>query len=1035
MNNNKQRPMHWRSLDELEQTPAFKQAMEREFAEEVEAGALDGTTRRHFLGVMGASLAMTSLAGCVRRPEDMILPYSKAPEHLVPGIAQYYATAANIGGDVTGFVVESHEGRPTKIEGNPEHPGSLGGATAIHQALVLQLYDPNRLNAPRKGNAPVEWSALEQAITQHFEGVRNRSGEGLAVLTEAIPSPTFYAMRRRILATYGPGVRWFTYEPISDDNQRAGLSAAFGRPVRPVYRLNRAGVVVSLDSDFLATEGASVANGWQWARTRRIESPDQPIGRLYVVEGRYSVTGTNADHRLRLNSVDVETFAWALVAELQKTGRAFPNDIGSAAAERAAGLPEKAQKFAAAVAEDLLAARPNPLDGAVVIAGRRQSPIVHALAAAINESIGARGQTLFYYRDYRRTPEEAGDRESIAALTALLKEDKVDTLLVLGGNPVYTAPGDLGFAEAFKRAKTSIVLADYADETSKLATWAIPRAHFLETWGDLAFADGTVAIQQPLIAPLWGAWSEIELLARVLLDEATAGHQLVRNFWEKEERAFVSRHWGSLSFEKAWRRWLHDGRMSAAYFGTLGPADSRVQGLGQLQPAAQPKPSKDALELVFVESNKVHDGRYANNSWLQELPDPITKIVWDNAVLLSPATAKALGVEAGARVKLTFDGRNVDGVAWTVPGMADNTAALEVGYGRDFDAYLPYHDKGVVGFNVFPLRNSQQGDIVVGAKLAAAGGTYQIVTSQPYAYLEPGFDYPTRAIVRGTTVDGFKKNPGFAQPGIIKHGQPPPDAVVIHPPPKSIYGDWDYSKGYQWALVIDLNTCTGCSACVIACVAENNIPMVGKDQVSRGREMFWIRMDRYFTGDEGDAGIVHQPMTCLQCETAPCENVCPVAATSHSPEGLNDMTYNRCIGTRYCNNNCPVKVRRFNFYNFTKGQAETIHMQRNPDVTVRFRGVMEKCTYCVQRINLGKRHAKLAKSEEESRAAIDAIVPACAQTCPTDAIVFGDMNDENSAVHKLKRQPRNYGVLTELNLQPRTTYLAKVQNPNPKLAG
>ena len=1046
---------YWRSLDELEQTPAFQAALEREFPEEIEAGTLDGATRRHFLSVMGASVAMTSLAGCVRRPVQHIVPYGRQPEDVLPGVAQRYATATHIGPNVIGLLAESHEGRPTKLEGNPDHKSSRGATAAIHQAMVLDLYDPMRLASPRKGNVPTEWDAVDSFFKDHFTALRDqKSGQGLAILSESIPSPTYDALRRRIRATY-PGARWFTYEPVSEDNQRAGLMAAFGAPLRPSYRLNRAKVVVALDSDFLGTEGDVVAQGADWAALRRIDETGGDLSRLYAVEGRYSITGTNADHRLRIAPSQVSAVAFALAKGFAEKGAAVPADILSVAAERSAGLDAKAQKFVAAMVDDLWDRRlPNGVERhGLVLVGRNQPPVVHAIAAALNHALSVQGVTLYYFPDIGRGADEPGDMESIAALAAELNAGKVDTLLMIGSNPVYSAPGDLDFAGALAKAKTTISLAEHLDETARLCTWAVPKLHFLEAWGDLAATDGTVSIVQPLVEPLHGGWSAVETVARVLLDEPIDGYTLVRDFQKGAQRKRLGR--SDAGFHKQWRRWLHDGVTGSTFIGTH-PTHVAPRGAGRaLDTKPLPAPDDRSLEVVFHEDPNLWDGRFGTNSWLQEAPEPITKITWDNAALFSPATAKALHIDAEQMVSIEVDGRKIECVAWLQPGQADGVVALTLGYGRDFGNFLPYHPTGKVGFDVGPLRSTAAAFIVAGARVGRLTARYLVASVQRYGAVEgyggpdqerrggfgsqsPGFGFEGRPVVRVASLDEYRAKPTFAKSGVIEHGAPPPEAPVLHPPLLTLYEDStpvDYSKGWQWGLSIDLNTCTGCNACVVACVAENNVMAVGKDQVRRGRELHWIRMDRYFVGDSAEPEVVHQPMGCQHCETAPCENVCPVAATTHSPEGLNDMAYNRCIGTRYCANNCPFKVRRFNFYNYSKGQPELIHMVRNPNVTVRFRGVMEKCTYCVQRINAGRREAKQATDEAGSRAAINAIRTACQQTCPTGAIVFGDINDKESAVAKLKAQDRDYHLLDELNVRPRTSYLAKVRNPNPKLVG
>lgn len=1023
---------NWRSLDDLEAATAALSAQTPEggdeFADPVEAPEMDGTTRRHFMGVMGASMAMASLSGCVRRPEAYIAPYSRTPEEFLPGIKQHFATSTSINGNAIGLLVESHEGRPTKIEGNPDHPMSFGKTSAVHQGLVLDLYDPVRMRMPRKAGSPTTWDAANTFVTAHFKALRQSRGKGVAILSPAVPGPSFASLKTKIQKRM-PDVSWHTFEPVSDDNQREGLRLTFGQPLRPRFELNMATTVFTLGSDALVSEGDSVANAYRWAQTRKLDSPKSGMSRLYTIEAAHSVTGTCADHRLRVPASRHEQVAWALVDALATLGKAFPVLSVQTAKTASAGLDAKTRAFVDAMAADLADGGPAGATQrfGLMIAGQGTSSTTHALAALINLAIGGHGKTVFYFPDLRRGADELGDMESLKGLVKELNDGKVDTLVVLGQNPVYTAPGDIDFAAAMRKAKTSIVLADYRDETAMPATWALPRAHFLETWGDTFAVDGTTSIQQPLIAPLHGAWSELELLARVVGEERTDGHGLVREYWKSRQ--------GAVGFHKKWRRWLHDGVLDKPFFGSH-PVFKRPQDSGQLKASAVgDMPTARNLEIVFVPDPNLYDGRYANNSWLQEAPDPITKVTWDNTFQISLSTAETLNIESEDRVTVSVGGKAVDGVAWVTPGIAEGTVIATLGYGRAFSNFLPYHDDGKVGFDVNPLRSTAAPFSIAGAKLTKKAGKYIVACVQRFNSQEPGFGYEARPLVREADLADYRKKPNFAQSGILEHGKPPPDALVVHPPTKSLYGDWDYSKGYQWGLAIDLNSCTGCNTCLVACVAENNIMSVGKDQVRRGRELHWIRMDRYFVGNDDEARVVHQPMTCQQCENAPCENVCPVAATVHSPEGLNDMAYNRCIGTRYCANNCPFKVRRFNFYNYSKGQPELIHMVRNPNVTVRFRGVMEKCTYCVQRINTGKRQAKMADDAKVAAKIIDSIQTACQQACPADAITFGDINNPQSKVARLKKQDRDYLVLRELNLKPRTSYLAKVSNPNPKMGG
>ena len=1016
---------YWRSFDERNQTAAYQAEVSREFQDELDVSTPEpeGTSRRGFLGWVGASLAASGLAGCdaIRRPVEKILPYSVAPEEILPGLPQYYATATHIGGEVVGVLVESHEGRPTKVEGNPLHRGSLGALSAQHQAQVLDLYDPQRLRATAANGKTL--SAAEAKALLAEKG-SSWAGKRVAFLAEATPSVQLSRLRAAALAKFA-GAKWFTYEAVSDDNQRAAMMAVFGEALRPVYGFSSAKAILSLDADFLAGEGPAVAAARQWAETRRVGANKSAahISRLYAVEANFSLTGSNADHRVRASHAQVESFAFAVASHL-----------GVAAPAASVALDERQVKAAKAVADDLKASGA----GALVLAGRNQPAVVHAVAAAVNAALGA---SVKYYPDARRAADAQGDMASAKALAAALNAGEVDALVIIGGNPAYSFPADVKFGEAVKKAGEVVYLADMANETTAALDAAksvvAPRAHYLESWGDLVHIDGQVALQQPLIQPLHAALSDLELLAALLGDKDAKGYDIVRGAWKDAT--------GAVGFHKRWRRWLHEGVVDDAH-AAFSSSSKSASGLGGLAATAATAPASDKLDALFVPSHNLFDGRFANNSWQQEVPDPLTKITWDNAALLSPATAEKLGVTDEDMVTVTLNGSSVKMAAWRLPGLADNTVVLTLGYGREFKNYLPYHEGSyntstVAGFDVTPLRASGAAFAASGATVAKTGDTYVIAAVQRHdnsrQHSIEGFENMERPkIVREATVAAYAENPTFAKPGIIKHGEPMPDKTkfaVLHPEAKSIFGDFDYSTGLQWGMVIDLSTCTGCNACMVACVAENNIAMVGKDQVRRGREMHWIRMDRYFTGDEHNPEVVHQPLSCQQCETAPCENVCPVAATVHSPEGLNDMVYNRCIGTRYCANNCPLKVRRFNFYNYSKGQDELVHMQRNPNVTVRFRGVMEKCTYCVQRINKGKRNAAL--NPEASQQIIDRITPACAQGCPTKAITFGDINNPKSEVAQLKAAALDYVLLSELNLQSRTSFLAKVRNPNPSFPG
>ncbi len=1065
---------YWTSLAQLREAQGAVTG--DEFPTELVIEEMDGPTRRHFIGIMGASMTMAGMAGCIRRPVENIMPYARMPEDILPGVPSHYATAVNIGADVAGLLVECNDGRPTKIEGNPGHTQNNGGTSGMHQAMVLDLYDPARLRTPRKAQAPIEWEALEKDLDAHFKGFRNNPrSQKLAFLSELIPSPTYLALQARIKNRF-PGANWYTYESVSDDNQQAGLRALFGRPVRLVNKPGRAYTVLALDADFLGSGPNAEGNSFSWTAQREptTNGGAPKMSRLYSVEGTFSLTGTCADNRLRMPSHQIEAFAFAVADEIRQVGTStvtLPHDVTSAASKRAAGLSDEAKAFAKAVATDLTTTSPiQNLASGLVIVGRRQPPLVHALAAVINHALAQPGMATNYYDDFSRPAGVVGDMAGIKALTADLNAGKIDTLVVVGGNPAYTAPGSVGFAAAMKKAAKTICLADFPDETSKSAHWAIPKTHFLEGWGDLVSGDGTLTIQQPMIAPLHGAWTPIEFLARVLGDEPKPEkgdytYHLVRKHWQRTPRGGQG-----AAFDRRWNQWLHDGRMARSIKGPLMSTRIKTEGIRALMggDTKMHTLSPTNLEVVFISDPFVHDGRFGNNSILLEAPDPISKISWDNAAVINPATAKALGLENEDRVTLEVGDGSVEMVAWVVPGLADNTVTVAMGYGRNFDSYLPYHDSGTVGFDINPLRTADAPDFAVGGRISKGTGKYAVANVQDFSRQDPDGDGPfeSRPHVREATLGEYGADPEFAARGLIKHGDKGAEIplkkngdkyAVFHPPEITLHDapvkGADYSKGYQWALVVDLTKCTGCNACLVACMVENNVPAVGKDQVRRGRELHWMRMDRYFTGDENNPEIVHQPMTCQHCETAPCENVCPVQATAHSPEGLNDMAYNRCVGTRYCANNCPFKVRRFNYYNYTgsssrwegvllrndelidpKKDDELMHMARNPDVTVRFRGVMEKCTYCLQRINRAKRKAKMADSPRAAKHAINNLQVACGQACPTGSITFGDKNDPQSRVSQALKHNRNYQLLTELNLRTRTSYLGLVRNPNPKLA-
>ncbi|MEM7351438.1 MAG: TAT-variant-translocated molybdopterin oxidoreductase [Acidobacteriota bacterium] len=984
---------YWRSLERLLESPAVRDAAIREATSD-SAGrvrefpdgadsAPDEVSRRTMLTLMGASFTLASLEGC-RRPVETIVPYVTGPEYVIPGIPKRYATTLPFGSSAFGVVVESHEGRPTKIEGNELHPSSQGAATTWTQASILGLCDPDRssrvrhLAAEATEHAVSDWAAFDADLAERRTALEASGGAGLAVLSGAYCSPTLARLAARLAEVF-PQAQWVVHEPLGDDNVFHGCRLATGTPCRPVYHLEKARRILALDADILHTESESLAAAKGFARSRKAEAGADASNRLYAVESSLSITGSMADHRIRLKSREIGAFAAALAGELgveAATGVALP-----------AGVEGKVK----AIAADLAGAS----GGAVVIAGRRQPPEVHALALAINQALGALGQTVTLH-DHSDTG--VGDATAFAELVEAMRGGSIETLLILGGNPVYTAPADLDFAGALAAVGQSIHLADQFNETSRKSHWHLPEAQFLEAWGDARAADGTLSVVQPLIAPLLNGRSAIEIVDQLANGSARPGHQSVQETWVDLL--------GAEDFDRQWRRVLHDGVAQAEQLAVAPEAIDAPAINAVPLPAAS---DESGLELSFYPSRASFDGRFANLSWLQELPDAITKITWDNAALVSPKTAEQFDLTSGDLVSLGYRDRTLDIPIFVLPGQADDSVALALGYGRTAAGRVG----DGVGANAYLLRDSQALEFDGGLSLTKVKGSHLLAQTQEH------WDLEGRELIYEATqaaYHGGKK--------VVPEKRKPEKSHQLFP-------SFDYTKSPQWGLAIDLNACTGCNACVVACQSENNIPVVGKDQVSRGREMHWLRVDRYFTGEPEEPEVVFQPVPCMHCENAPCEQVCPVAATVHDEQGLNAMVYNRCIGTRYCSNNCPYKVRRFNFFNYTKDTPELMKMAMNPDVTVRSRGVMEKCTYCVQRISETRIAAKRAEREVED----GEIKTACQQTCPTDAIVFGDITDADSEVSKWKSSERDYLVLQDLNNRPRTSYLAKLRNPNPDWEG
>jgi molybdopterin-containing oxidoreductase family iron-sulfur binding subunit len=912
-------------------------------------------------------------------------------------------------------------GRPTKLEGNPDHPASLGATELFSQASVLGLYDPDRSRTILNRGDVKTWAGFQAALLPILTAQKAIQGATLRLLTEPITSPTLTAQIEQLLVTF-PQARWHQWDAVYGAAQDGAPSSA------AIYKLEHADVIVSLDADFLGFGAGAVRYTKDFSSRRRMTTPEHELNRLYVIEPVPTVTGSNADHRLALKSRDVHAFA-AAVASAVGAGVSGPAPAGSLSAE--------AQKWAQAVGADLSAHKGT----SAVIAGDRQPAVVHALARAINDALGNTNVTVTYTAPIATSP--ADGTASLAALVAEMRAGKVDALFILGGNPVFTAPADLAFADALGKVANRFHLGLYDDETAELCHWHIPEAHYLESWGDVCAFDGTVSLIQPLIAPLYDGRTAIEIVSSLNGKPGLAPMDLVKEYWTQAWGAPGTplRHRDGSAFANAesfWKNALHDGfitgtsvdtgsKRTAGSEGPKVPGSKGAKVPGSegakaaaaavvMMPIAAPK---SGTEIIFRPDPNVLDGRFANHGWLQELPKPLSKITWDNVAYISPAHAEKLGIPVfrvgnanQPVIEIAYQGKTLRMPVWVLPGTVDDTVVVHFGYGRTRAGKIG----NGIGVNAFPLRTSRAPWFDGGATVTVTHETYLIASTQNHFLMEE------RHPVRVATAESYRKDPGsigrMDQHGDVK-GEKPAELGTLYP--KREY------NGSKWGMSIDLNACTGCGVCVAACVAENNIPVVGKTQVSRSREMHWIRVDTYFDGDPTAPATYHQPLPCQQCENAPCEVVCPVAATVHSDEGLNDMVYNRCVGTRYCSNNCPYKVRRFNFLLYQDFTTPELFPQRNPDVTIRSRGVMEKCTYCVQRIS----HARIDAKTNGTPIADGVIETACEQACPADAIVFGDLNQADSRVSKLKKQERDYGLLEDLGTRPRTTYLAVVRNPNP----
>jgi MoCo/4Fe-4S cofactor protein with predicted Tat translocation signal len=972
--------LYWRSLDELAETPEFKQMLEREFP----PGASewwDGVSRRNFLKLAAATLALSGLTACTKQPTREIFPYVNQPEGMVLGDPLYYATSILLGGFATGLLVKSREGHPIKVDGNPDHPASLGGSSVWIQTSILNLYDPDRSQTATHRGEISTWAGFLSDLLALMKEQEAKQGAGLRFLTDTVTSPALAAQFGELGKRF-PKARWCQYDPILRDNVREGARLAFGRFVETHYRFDKAQVIVALDSDFLYTHPQRLAYDRQFIDGRRVSTGKREMSRLYVVESTPTVTGSMADHRLPLESAKVEQLARQLV------GRLGPS------AQNAEPQPNPDTDTARWI-EGLVRNLKQHSGKSIVIAGECQPPIVHALAHYLNEILGNPGQTLFYTETAEVHP--LNQATSIAELTREMVSGTVDALFILGVNPVYSAPVDLQFRDALLKVKRSIHLGIELDETGASCTWHIPQATWLESWGDARSFDGTVSFMQPLIAPLYDGKTALELIGAMLQQQPVrTDYDILHDHWQKQRPG--------PDFDQRWRKTIHDGfipdtrlpaiavqvtkkfAQDAAVGGgaeiaatandanrsprDLSSSDSRfviTNVVRETQPASnEPGPfgpqtrkfvQVENLEISFRPDPSLWDGQFANNGWLQECPRPVHKLTWDNAVLISPALAEKSGLQTGEVVEISFRGRTVRGPIWIMPGQAESTITLHLGYGRERVGRV---GEGV-GFNAYALRPSDALWFGNGATITATGQTHLLVATQTHHNLHS----PERQVYRAAGLEELRSDPE-----VIKR--------TIHVPEReeTLYYPDEYKyPGYKWGMSIDLTACIGCNACVVACEVENNIPVVGKEQVHKNREMLWIRIDTWYKGTLDNPEFNHAPVPCMQCEHAPCEVVCPVEAAVHDSEGLNLQIYNRCVGTRFCSNNCPYKVRRFNFLRYTDYHTPNFKPMYNPEVTVRWRGVMEKCTYCVQRIAA----ARITTEKENRRIKDGEVKTACQQ--------------------------------------------------------
>ncbi len=926
-------------------------------------------SRREFLKLMGASLALAGWSGCTRQPLEKIVPYVRQPEEVVPGEPLFYATSFQQDGYAEGVLVESNLGRPTKIEGNPLHPASFGATSRFAQASILDLYDPTRAKTPLFKNRTATWDEFRKFFQE-----QSAEGKELALLFRPSTSPTLQSQLKAFSAAH-PQTNIYLYDPCGLDGGGAAKPLlAQQSSVR--YDFSKANIILSLFGDFLSELPGSLAYARQTMSNRRAGA--QIFNRIYSIESVPGLVGTIADHRFACK----ESLAGNIV-------RFLASELGLPGTVSSPQLDSRMSHLLRVAAADLKANRGR----SVIYPGKTMDSRLRRICQQMNQYLENTGSVVVSQKNPEDIyPEQTG---TLQELVEKLERGAIAGLLIFGGNPAFDKPGDLPLDRAFSKAQWTAHLTEFSNETSALCTWSLPKSHYLESWGDARAYDGTASLIQPLIAPLHESRTDCELLEILTSASPRSSYELTKALWQKN----------GLS-EEAWEHALHQGFVPDTTFShdqqhLAAESADLWNGLTQEE--------STGIEVYLRPDPTIGDGSWSHNAWLQELPKPLTEITWENAVYLSSNLAAHLNLRNEDLVRLVTESGAIRLPVWILPNQAPGTASLHFGYGRRG----PGDDKEIVGENVYPIRTTKTPWRLTNVSLEKVSGKYPLAARQLHQNMEK------RDLVRTASFAELAGN----ETNDDDHQRAQEYSSSLYPP-------YRYDS-YAWGMTIDLTACIGCKACVVACQAENNIPTVGKKEVRRGHFMHWLRIDQYYSGSPANPLVFHQPVLCMHCENAPCELVCPVGATTHSSEGLNEMTYNRCVGTRYCSNNCPYKVRRFNFFQYSDRKTPLLQLLYNPDVTVRMRGVMEKCTYCVQRINRAR-----IKAKEENRPIADGeIRTACQAVCPAQAIVFGNINDEYSQVSRWKRSVLNYGLLTELNTVPRTTYLARLSNPNPALEG